>query len=143
SQRWDVLAAGTPRALALWYRSSPRELAPIRHGGIDVTPNDPPLNDSGMILALVDTQGRLLEFHAVPAQLDADAASPAAPRWHELFDAAGLSREAFKPTDPQWTPRDFADTRTAWEGALPGRPDVSVRVEAAAYRGRPMSFYVV
>jgi tRNA A-37 threonylcarbamoyl transferase component Bud32 len=141
--RWDVLAAGSPPALALWYRSSPRELASIRHGGIDVTPNDPPLNDSGMILALVDTEGRLIEFHAVPPQFDADAGSPPAPRWRELFDAAGLSMAAFKPADPQWTPRDFADTRAAWEGPLPRRPDISVRIEAAAYRGRPISFYMV
>ena len=43
----------------------------------------------------------------------------------------------FTPVTPEWSPRDFADTRAAWEGPLPGRPEIRARVEAAAYRGRP------
>src|SRR5207244_5835702 len=39
--------------------------------------------------------------------------------------------------------RDFADERAAWEGAMPGRSDVRVRIEAAAYRGRPVSFLLI
>ena len=50
---------------------------------------------------------------------------------------------AFEPASPQWTPRDFADTRAAWDGPLPDRPGMRVRVEAAAYRGRPISFYLI
>ena len=33
--------------------------------------------------------------------------------------------------------------RGAWEGPLPDQPDVRVRVEAAAYRGRPVFFEVI
>jgi hypothetical protein len=138
-----VLAAGTPPALALWYRSSPRQLAPLRHGAIEVTPTDPPSNDTGMRTAIIDTRGRLLEFHAVPPQFDAAQTPAEAPRWSDLFDAAGLSMAAFRPAAPQWTPRDFADTRAAWEGPLPDRPDLRVRVEAAAYQGRAVSFYLI
>jgi hypothetical protein len=29
------------------------------------------------------------------------------------------------------------DLRTAWEGAYPERPDIPIRIEAGAYRGRP------
>jgi eukaryotic-like serine/threonine-protein kinase len=141
--RWDVLAAGTPSAVALWYRSSPRPLMPRRHGGIEVTPNDPPLNDSGMRMAVVDTSGRLIQFQAVPPQYDPGPQPAETPGWNELFEAAGLPMGAFKPSAPGWTPRDFADTRAAWEGALPDRPDVPVRIEAAAYRGRPVSFYLL
>jgi eukaryotic-like serine/threonine-protein kinase len=49
---------------------------------------------------------------------------------------------AFSVVTPQWTPRDFADTRAAWEGPLPGRTDLTLRVEAGAYRGKPVSFLV-
>ena len=142
-RRWDALAARTPSAVALWYRSSPRPLLPRRHGGIEVTPNDPPLNDSGMRMAVVDTTGRLIQFQAVPPQYEPGPQPAETPRWNELFDAAGLPMAAFKPSEPEWTPHDFADTRAAWEGALPDRPDIQVRVEAAAYRGRPVSFYLV
>ena len=44
---------------------------------------------------------------------------------------------------PEWSPRDFADTRAAWEGPLADRPDLRVRIEAAAYRGRPVSMLMV
>jgi serine/threonine-protein kinase len=50
---------------------------------------------------------------------------------------------AFSPVDPQWTPRDFADTRAAWEGPLSDDGDLRVRVEASGYRGRLVSFAVV
>ena len=39
--------------------------------------------------------------------------------------------------------KDFADARAAWEGPFPGRPDIRLRVEAAAYRGRAVSFILV
>jgi hypothetical protein len=44
---------------------------------------------------------------------------------------------------PHWTPQGFADARAAWEGSYPDRPDVAIRVEAAAYHGRPVSFVLV
>jgi hypothetical protein len=60
-----------------------------------------------------------------------------------LFDAAGLDMSTFTPATPQWSPRDFADTRAAWEGPLTGHPDYKVRIEAAAYRGRPTSMLLL
>jgi hypothetical protein len=50
---------------------------------------------------------------------------------------------SFTTVAPEWTPRDSADTRAAWEGPLADYPEIRVRVEAAAYRGRVMSFYIV
>jgi len=141
--RWDVLASGSPPALGLWYRSAPRVLVPNGHGAIEVTANDPPVNDTGMRIAVVDTRGRLIEFRAVPPQLDPSTGPAPAPRWSDLFDAAGLSMAAFTPSAPQWMPRDFADTVAAWEGPLADRPDLRIRVEAAAYRGRLVSFYLI
>ncbi len=140
--RWEALRIGSPPAMMFWYRTSPRNLVPERPQDT-ISTSDPPMTISGMTLVFLDTRGRLQEFHAVPPQFDPDEKPAAAPRWEALFEAAGLPMSTFSPTASQWTPRDFADTRAAWEGPLPERPDYRVRVEAAAYRGRPVSFLVV
>jgi hypothetical protein len=98
---------------------------------------------SGMRLVILDTKGRLVQFQAVPPQRDTDTAPAPAPNWRSLFDAAGLDITAFTPATPEWTPPNFADTRAAWEGPAPDRSDLRIRVETAAYRGKPASFYVV
>jgi serine/threonine-protein kinase len=142
-RRWDALRIGSPPALIFWYRTSPREMSPVHQSAYVVTPSDPPLNDSDMRLVALDTLGRLVDFHAVPVQLDTDVSPAAPPKWEALFAAAGLPMSTFSPTTPQWTPRDYADVRAAWEGPLPDQPQYRVRVEAAAYRGRPVSFSIV
>jgi serine/threonine-protein kinase len=139
---WRSLGSGTPPALLFWYRTSPRPLVTDLPSA-SVSSTDPPLLVSGMQLVILDTKGRLVEYHSVPPQLDTDAEAPAAPNWRLLFDAAGLDMAAFTPAAPQWTPPNFADTRAAWEGPSPDRSDINVRIEAAAYRGRPSSFYTV
>ncbi len=141
-RRWDKLRAGSPPALVYWHRTSPRLLLPVRSQP-QVTSNDPPMSLSGMTYMVLDTLGRTIEFQAVPPQFDADAASGTPPRWQTLFDAAGLEMASFTPATPQWAPRDFADTRAAWDGPLADRPEYRVRVEAAAYRGRPTSMLVL
>jgi hypothetical protein len=98
---------------------------------------------SGMTLVIVDTLGRVVEFQVVPSQFDSTPPPASTPPWEKLFDAAGLDMKAFTPVDPQWSPRDFADTRAAWEGPLTDHPEYRVRVEAAAYRGRPTSLFVL
>ena len=40
-------------------------------------------------------------------------------------------------------PLAWGDARAAWKGSWPGRPDVPVRIEAAAYRGKPIYFEIV
>jgi serine/threonine-protein kinase len=42
-----------------------------------------------------------------------------------------------------WTPPFYCDARAAWEGSYPERPEIPIRVEAAAYRGQPVWFQVV
>jgi hypothetical protein len=63
--------------------------------------------------------------------------------WAPLFQAAALSRADFAETTPGRTPPVYADERAAWEGPMPQRPEVTLRVEAAAYRGRPVAFKVL
>ena len=91
----------------------------------------------------LDTAGRLLHLDAVPARLVDDAAPLAEPDWAALFDAAGLDMAAFTPVEPEWTPTAFADRRAAWTGAHAGAPQYTLRVEAAAFRGKPVTLRLV
>ncbi|HET7840807.1 MAG TPA: serine/threonine-protein kinase, partial [Terriglobia bacterium] len=147
--RWNALSAVTPPAIVFWYRQSPRyfeasdfvpEFAGL--GGV-VTRNDPPALISGMVLAELDAQGRLHRFEAVPPQVEESKAPAPAPDWGALFSAAGLDITAFGPAEPKWAPAGWGDARGAWEGTIPARPDMPLRVEAAAFRGRPIYFQLI
>jgi hypothetical protein len=98
---------------------------------------------SGMRSIGLDSTGRLIEFQAVPPQVTPENEPAAAPDWRPLFEAAGLDMATFTPVTPRWSPRDYADTRAAWEGPLTGRPEITARVEAAAYRGRPTAMFLL
>ena len=140
--RWEALRTGEPAVIRFWYRSSPQTMAPTGPQR-NVAVNDPPLTTSGMKLVRLDTRGRLEELDVVPPQFDLEPPSNSAPNWAVLFDAADLKIDMFNRAEPQWTPRAYADARAAWEGPLTARPDLHVRVEAAAYHGRPVSFVIV
>jgi hypothetical protein len=141
-RRWDALKLGSPPTIVFWHRTSPRWLI-ARGEQLNVTRTDPALDVPGMTLVVLDTRGRLQEFRAVPPQFEQSVSTPSSSaRWDALFDAAGLQLAAFTPVDPEWTPHTFADQRAAWEGPLADRPDQRVRVEAAAYRGRPVSLLI-
>jgi serine/threonine-protein kinase len=66
-----------------------------------------------------------------------------APDWRPLLEAARLDPARLKPVEPRWTPPFHSDARAAWEGTWPEQPAVALRIEAAAYRGRPVWFQVV
>ncbi len=145
--RWDVLANDRPAPLNFWYRESPREMRPqmlFSSGGAgEVTTFDPPMHVSGMTSVTVDMQGRLIHFEAIPPQLDASAETPQPADWAPLFAAAGLRPTDFKSVPPEWTPLAWGDSRAAWIRELPGRSNISERIEAAAYRGKPIYFDLV
>lgn len=141
--RFDDLAGGNPPVLEFWFRQSPRPL-------VSLLPNarvywgKPALEVSGMSGVSYDMQGRLLGFYAVPPQLEAEPERPqTAPDWSLLFSEARLDPAAFRPVAPRWTPPFFVDTRAAWRGPWPGRPDIEVRIEAAAHQGRLAWFEIV
>jgi serine/threonine-protein kinase len=83
-------------------------------------------------------------FYRVPPQIEASAASSKAPwpapDWNVFFAAAGLDQARFKPVEPEWTPSVMADARAAWLGNYPEAPGIPVRVEAASFHGRPVSY---
>jgi hypothetical protein len=107
--RWNALASGQPPTIVFWYRRSPREMRPMlffsSRGGGEVTPFDPPLQVSGMVLVLLDMQGRLQHLEVVPPQQDAPAKSDSPTDWPVSFSAAGLDAGAYSPVAPQWTRR--------------------------------------
>jgi hypothetical protein len=135
------LFTGRPGALRFYLRTSPRVLTPLNPLGA-VRMDDPPLDVSGMSLVVLDTSGRLVHFEAIPPQKEESAAPAAAPDWATLFRLAGLDQAAFHPVAPVWLPRGTADARQAWEGPVPDGP-ATVRIEAAAWHGRPIYFQIV
>jgi serine/threonine-protein kinase len=146
----ERLQGGQPATLHFWYRGSPTAMVPT--GNEDrVKIADPPATTSSMTMVYLDPEGRLIRMSVVPPQVDPPSPSPqndsgaggtASPsvNWKPLFDAAGLDLAQFTPVAPEWAPADFADTRFAWIGPLPGVPNEKLRIEAASYRGKPVSF---
>jgi hypothetical protein len=138
--RWKNLATLRPESVIFWYRTSPRLLIPWGRDA-DVQGTNPPLNVSGMTLAVVDASGRLSEFHAVPEPIDSERPHDAT-QWSPMFEAAALDMRSFTPVAPKWNPTVFADERVAWEGRPADRPDLTFRVDAAAYHGRIVFFVI-
>jgi serine/threonine-protein kinase len=140
--RWSSLASGQPPVLAYWYRRSPRPLTTLYISG-RVDWEQPPIQVSGMAGAAYDLRGHLVSFYSVPAQVESGGGPAAEPDWSILFQEARLDPGRLRRVDPRWTPPFYADTRAAWEGTWPQRPEIALRVEAAAHRGRPVWFEVV
>jgi len=142
--RWSGLSNPYFPTLRFWYRTSPRDLepsAPLWRPGFD----DPPMAITNMRLVMMDIAGHLTQFSMVPPQRE-DAPDPGAPQapmnWTLFFDAAGLDMGTFKPVPSIWVPNSYADERKAWEGPMPGRPDVTLHADAASYRGQPAFFQI-
>jgi tRNA A-37 threonylcarbamoyl transferase component Bud32 len=140
--RWASLRTGEPPVLQFWYRQSPRPLAPTSING-RVDWNDPPTQVSGMTGVAYDLEGRLLSFYRVPPQLEEDGAPSPEVNWAPVFAEAQLDLARFRRVEPRWTPPFYCDSRAAWEGSWPRRPEIPLRIEAAGYRGRPVWFQVV
>ncbi len=147
--RWDNLETG---AFVFWYRGSPRPLVSTNNAKDSpmlstVWTDDPPLDVSGMTLVELNPQGRLTKFVAVPPQVEkpnaANASTDRVPNWASLFSAAGLDLSKWSSTTPAWTPPNYSDARAAWTGSLAERPDTPMRIEAAAYGGKPIYFELI
>jgi tRNA A-37 threonylcarbamoyl transferase component Bud32 len=143
--RWDHLETG---AFVFWYRGSPRPLAALATfsgapGQGSVWTDDPPLDVSGMTLVQLNPLGRLTQLIAVPPQVEKPADAASSPDWALLFSAAGLDPSKWPPAQPMWTPPVDSDARAAWTGSLAERPDIPMRIEAAAHRGKPVYFELI
>ena len=133
-----------PPAVYFWYRQSPHY--PTDSGGVYsmylFNFNRDKL-EPGTVAVVLDSEGRLLEFQArPPSQTDGNTQARRLD-WFRLFAAAGLDPARFESVKPEWTPNAPFDERGAWTGSSESDTRKSLRVEAAAYDGRPVSFRVL
>jgi hypothetical protein len=145
--RWDNLETG---AFVFWHRGSPRPLAARSSFFISDAPilgfvwmDDPPLDVSGMTLVRLTPRGRLTQLIAVPPQVEKAGTVSSPPDWVPLFSAAGLDASKWLSAPPTWIPPVYSDARAAWTGSLAERSNVPMRIEAAAYRGKPVYFELI
>jgi hypothetical protein len=144
--RWNNLETG---AFVFWYRGSPRPLATWNFFSDApmlgfIWTDDPPLDVSGMTLVKLNPVGLLTQLIAIPPQVEQPAsAASSPPDWAPLFSAAGLDLSKWPAAQPTWTPPVYGDARAAWTGSLAERPDIPMRIEAAAYRDRPIYFELI
>jgi len=139
----ELVAAQRPPVYVFWYRQSPESLKTLNPLQSRARLDDPPLTVPGMLLVRVDPQGRLVRLDAVPADRDEEAGEDPESLWSALFTEAGLDPGRFTTVAPSYRPPFFADARAAWEGTVEEAPDQTLRVEAAALGGRPVSFRMV
>ena len=148
-RRWDGLAKGH-MLLASWHRTSPSPMVPLRflggrliEGG-NVRQSDPPSDRAGMTLAMVDARGRLMHLEVVPSQLEAESRREApAIDWKPVLAETGVDQSTLATVEPRWVPSVYADQRAAWTGRYPDMPELPLRIEAAAARGKVVSLRVV
>jgi predicted Ser/Thr protein kinase len=141
---WAKVLLEPPLVLQYGYRQSPVYLDPDGYQGISLTPgvvqfDDPPAIQSGMINIILDSQGRLTYFQAIPKEVEPNPPSATVVDWKPLFAVAGLDPAGFHPAEPQWLSLAAFDARAAWTGTWPGSGR-ALRIEAAAWRGRPVYF---
>ncbi len=146
--QWDQIARSRPSLLKFWYRQSPE---PMRADELQndmlipgvIEEDDPKATISGMIDVQLDPQGRLDYFEALPPEKEEPPPQSPAPDWNALFAAAGLDISKFKAVTPIWASLAASDVRQAWTGEWPGYNHRPLRVEAAAWHGRPVFFSLI
>ena len=91
---WNAILPGRPSLLDFWYRESPDYMYAegyrdqLLNPGI-VTKTDPPTTLSGMVNLLLDSQGHLIFFQAIPPEKESSATPGAPYDWSLLFSEAG------------------------------------------------------
>ena len=141
---WGRLFSQPPSAIGYWYRQAPVPLVaerPSSDGKAGIS--DPPVNVPGMLTVVIDLDGSLRRFAAVPPEHETPPAETKPPDWTPLFAAARLDPAKFTPAAPEWSSSVVTDTRAAWTGAYKGRADLPVRIEAASFHNRPVYFQVL
>jgi serine/threonine-protein kinase len=144
---WARILSGRPQVLVYAYRQSPIYFDPTGFQGNAMTPgivqfDDPPAIESGMINLVLDSQGRLSSFRAIPKEVEPNPPPAATVDWSPLFHAAEIDVTRLHSAEPEWVGLGAFDTRAAWIGTWPdsGRP---LRVEAAAWHGKPVFFLLI
>jgi len=136
--KWDEWLSWEPAINAV-YRESPRAMVAAPLGHVDSL--SPAQNVPGMSRTVLDGNGRLLEFSAVPRAGEPDLIPPIEPQ--AIFRAARLDMTGFTETKPLKLPATAFDQWRAWKGPHPHFPDTQLQVEAAWWKGRVVSARVL
>jgi serine/threonine-protein kinase len=128
--------------IQFWYRQSPLLLF---HTGISsgVELSDPPFTNKKESVVWLDARGHLTGLLVIPSEELSQSGPFPPPDWPALFTAAGLDEDDFTSVEPESIPSVFADTRAAWTGTLPDFPETAIRIEAAAWQGKPVSWRMI
>jgi len=137
---WEHLMHTRPALVNFWYRTTPGAFWPSDDRTIHPTDADPPMIVPGMVRIMLDPEGRLRSFLALPKATDKGRAEPM--DWAPLFRLADLDTAMFKPAEPVGLPMVSFDQRMEWTGTISQQIPHVFRVEAAAYRGVLVYFNV-
>lgn len=152
-----------PSHYRFWFRAHTGPMFPQRStlpGGPihdQTTLTDPPFTEPGMIALHLSPKGRLLSFEAlhptipptIPPPPESTPVSPASASSSPLdrdtiLTLARLDElSSLTETEPRRYPRTAWDDRRAWLAQLDTDPPNTIRIEAAAWRGRLASFTVL
>jgi hypothetical protein len=139
AERRRHLDRGEPSELLFRFVQSPQDVLPENPPSFPSETD--PVRPPGSVEVLMDPQARLRVLHAVPARTDSGGG--VAFDWHRLFAAAGLDASRWTSVTPQQVPPTAFDEQRAWTGSYPAAPQISLRVEAAAWKGRPVFFQIL
>ena len=142
ASREPNLLAPYPPAVYFWYRQSLHYSSSVNTDD-DFTVFRRDALEPGMQAVVLDSEGKLLELHVRPPIDFSRSLNPPPFEWSRLFAAAGLDPSRFKHTEPELTPGMAFDSQAAWTGSSGNDSHSMVRIEAAAYRGRPVFFRVL
>ncbi len=143
-EEWGRLFSQPPSAIGYWYRQAPAPLVAqsiSSYGKTSIA--DPPVNLPGMLTVVIDLDGSLRRFAAVPPEHETPPVELKPPDWARLFAAANLDPAKFTSVAPEWSSSVVTDTRVAWTGLYKDRADLPVRIEAASFHNRPVYFQVL
>jgi hypothetical protein len=142
ARRWDKLLLFGP--VTFWYRQSPRPLEknPFLNW-TTVTTVNPPLKIAGEVIVGLDGEGRLKWLDAVPSRARTAAETSRSFDWSVLLADAGVDPTTLTSIEPRSNPATFADAEQSWTVTPAASGGTSLQVEAAAYRGRPVTFHIV
>jgi hypothetical protein len=105
--------------------------------------DNPPLQHSGEVLLMLDTEGCLVAFRAIPPQAQLPTGPASRFDWEPFFTETGLKASQWTPAEAQHNPLYYADNTAAWQGSLPDKPGTTLRIESAAFQGKITSFEII
>ncbi|HRH43263.1 MAG TPA: serine/threonine-protein kinase [Pyrinomonadaceae bacterium] len=140
-ENWEKISSGQPLMFVFVERQSPRYFD-IWMAGNGYWLFEPQTTSEMRSISL-DTRGRLVGFSAVPPQFSENSKLNTNTDFSIAFQSAELDFSKFKEVQPNWTPPNAFDERKAWEGVMADHAEIPLRVEAASFQGKIVSFQLI